>query len=85
MNYRDIAKLIPAKYRTEILQTNAIHNAVAAVNNPCMNYLMIIWNDYINEEDLTCNKCAGRILKNYKEILPAMVELEKEANLLKKL
>lgn len=85
MDYRQIAKLIPAKFRKEILQTNAISKAVAVRSNPSMQYLGIIYNDYISEEDLTCSRCLARVLHYFKEIEPDMVQLQKEETLLKEL
>ena len=84
MTITDIATLIPAEYQEEILRTNMIVNAVASTTNSSMLYLGTIWKNYINpNEDLTCGICLERILKNFKELLPSIIELTKKRNLLK--
>lgn len=85
MTIKDIALQIPAEYRKEILLTNMIAEAKATATDASMNYLGVIWKNYVAPEDLTCGLCLERILKNYRELLPVFVELEKQSNLLDQL
>jgi hypothetical protein len=84
MTPKEIAQLIPAEYRKEILELNIIENAQAISSNESMLYLVAIWKNYV-EPDFSgdCNLCLGRVLTNLKNMLPTFVELEKESNLLK--
>lgn len=82
MNLNQIASLIPQEYRTEILQTNMVANAVAVSTDANMYYLATIWRNYVSPEDITCSLCLERILKNYKQLLPTLIEMEKQKNLL---
>lgn len=86
MTAKMLAKLIPADYRKEILQTNIIMNAMAHSGDSSMLYLGTIWKNYVvPEEDLSCGICLERILKNFRELQPILIELEKESNLLESL
>jgi hypothetical protein len=85
MTLTDIAKLIPAKYRSEIVMTNMIQNAQATPGNPSLAYLFTIWKEYVEpsqELAMECAACVDRVLKNYRSLLPVFIELEKEARLL---
>ena len=83
MTYKQLAALIPSEYRKEILQLNMVQSAVGVPYNPTMQYLITIWTAYI-EPDFTpdCNICCGRALDGFKAMLPAMIQMEKEDNLL---
>lgn len=86
MTARQIAALIPAKYRTEILETNMIATAQAVATDGPMSYLATLWKEYIApHEDIRCPLCLARILKNYHELQPFLVDLEKQTKLLDQL
>lgn len=84
MNIRQIAELIPAEYRREILELNMIDNAIATNTDATMGYLGVIWKNYI-EPDFSpdCNLCYGRVLTNFKQMKKTLCELEQESQLLK--
>lgn len=88
MTVKQLAAQIPAEYRREILLTNMIGMAVPSQhskqNKDPMYFLFTYWKVYINpDEKADCNLCYTRILNNYKSMLPVLIELEKEANILK--
>lgn len=86
MNQKQIAQMIPAEYRREILDTNMINRASAHTGDASMNYLGVIWNNYIApEENLSCSLCLERVLSNFKSLQPYLIELEKESKLLSEL
>jgi hypothetical protein len=83
MTPQDIAAKIPAHNRKEILQLNMITSAIASTTDPIMQYLGIIWIDYVAPyESLECSLCMERILNNYRQLLPVFVAMEKQTNLL---
>ncbi len=85
MTIKEIAKLIPANYRKEILETNMITHAQSTASDTGMYYLFTIWKNYVEpnaDMKVECGFCLERILKNYNEMLPVLIELEKESNLL---
>ncbi len=85
MTLRQIAARIPAEYRKEILQTNMISNATASNADASMSYLLTIWQNYVEPDeiiDIGCGLCKERILKNYRELQAILLDLEKESNLL---
>jgi hypothetical protein len=87
MSYKTIASLIPDHYRREILLTNMITRAQATANDQSMYYLFTVWKNYVESgPDITleCNACLSRILKNYQELLPALIEMEKSSRRLDK-
>ncbi|MFB6453724.1 hypothetical protein ACE38W_00510 [Chitinophaga sp. Hz27] len=84
MTLQEIAGKIPAEYRKELLEMNIIANAVANSSNTSMLYLFNIWSIHIEPGlQLSCGICLERILKNFKELLPILVTMEKASNLLK--
>lgn len=86
MTAQQIAALIPAVYRREILETDSISTAIASTGNPTMMYLATIWKNYINpQESLECGLCMERILNNYRQMQPVFVEMERNASLLESL
>jgi len=82
-NINQIAALIPAEYRKEILELNMIDEAQAIGTDGSMQYLGVIWKNYV-EPDFTpdCNMCYGRVLTNFKQIKKSLIELEKQSKLL---
>lgn len=85
MTVREIAGRIPAEYRKEILETNMISQATASQADPSMHYLLTIWENYVEPDeiiDMGCGLCKERILKNYRELQDVLVEIEKQSNLL---
>lgn len=84
MSVRRIAELIPAEYRREILELNIIESSVAMAGNESMDYLVVIWKDYVEHDfEPECNLCRARVLGNFKEMKSTLVEMEKEYQLLK--
>jgi len=85
MTLNEIASLIPAEYRREILQTNMISQAIANTADPSMYYLLNIWQTYVdpaNKIDVGCGLCREQILNNYRGIQETLVTLEKQSQLL---
>lgn len=83
MTLTELAAQIPAEYRTEILQMNLIGKAMATTADASMNYLGVIWKNYINaDEKLDCGLCLERVLNNYRQMVPAFIELEQQKRLL---
>lgn len=83
MTLKQIATMIPAEYRREILQTNMISQAIASNADTSMHYLGTIWKTYVSpDEDLGCGMCLERILNNYRQLQPILVEMEQESRLL---
>lgn len=85
---RAIAIKIPAIIRSEKLLTadDPIGTAVAKRDNKNMLLLWAIWSEFVeplNNEDLGCSLCLGRILKNFKHLKPMLEDLEMETELLK--
>lgn len=88
MTLRQIAQMIPSEYRSEILELNMIARAQANSQDTTMEYLLQIWGTYVEPHsnlDAGCGLCRERILKNYRQLQPTMIELKKEENLLKAL
>lgn len=83
MTIKQIAELIPAEYRKEILLTNMIGRAIPVYSDSSMFYLGTIWKNYVSpDESLECGLCLERILTNYRQLEPLFIELEKQNNLL---
>jgi hypothetical protein len=85
MSIQQIAGRIPAEYRKEILDTNMISQATANQADPSMFYLLTIWQNFVEPNeimDMGCGLCKERILKNYRELQATLVELEKQSKLL---
>lgn len=83
MKLADAAKLIPAEYRKEILDTNMISTAASNRGNVEMQYLATVWKTNI-EPDFkeTCGICLTDLLRKLVAIQPYLIELEKESRLL---
>lgn len=83
MRLQKMAELIPAEYRKEMLELEMIDRAIPNNTDTAMHYLGIIWKNYIEPGfDPTCNYCYARVLKNLKQLKPALVELETSSRLL---
>lgn len=83
MTVQQIAAMIPAEYRKEILLTNMIGRAVPVYADSSMFYLGTIWKNFVApEESLECGLCLERILNNYRQLEPLLIELEKQNSLL---
>lgn len=80
---RQIAALIPAEFRKEILDLKMIENAIVSVGNNDMHYLATLWKEYVDPQfEPVCPLCLGDCLKNWKQLLPYLEEIEQEENLL---
>jgi hypothetical protein len=83
MLLRTIAAQIPASYRQEILDLNIVGLAVASTTDKNMNYLAVVWKSYIDPNLNTgCNICMQELYRNWNNLLPSIVALQKENNLL---
>lgn len=83
---RKTTELIPAEYRKEIIDLQLVEKAKAQTTDGTMQYLGVIWKNYIEPDyDPVCNHCCIRVLDNLKLMLPVMIEIERESNLLKAL
>lgn len=83
MNYRQIAEKIPAEYRKEILELNLVHNAIAVSTDPSMDYLVKMWQTYVEPTFKgDCDRCLATVLKNYKSLVDDFIKLEKEEKFL---
>lgn len=85
MNYQEIAKLIPASYRKEILETNMIANAVGIGGNPEMFYLHSVWKQFIEPEIGDCALCFQRVLTNFRQLQQTFIDLKQADELLQTL
>lgn len=88
MNYKDIAKRIPDNVRSQRILCNAdpINKAVAVQTNYAMNTLFNVWFTFIEpngEKKLGCPACLENVLNNFRQMYGALIELEKEYQLLK--
>jgi hypothetical protein len=83
MTPHQLAVLIPAQYRKEILLTNMISKAQAVAGDVSMYYLFTVWKNYVEPTvSESCNLCYARVLESYKWLQDVFVQLEKEENLL---
>jgi len=87
IGYRTIAKKIPDRIRSIKLMgdDDPIGSAKAVSGDTNLLLLFAIWNEFIgplNESDLRCPLCIRRLLTNFKELQPTLVEMEKEYQLL---
>lgn len=102
MTNLQIAQLIPAQYRTEILLKNHFHKA-EAINefwDKDVQMLWFYWRNFIEPENPQyeytivdgtiviqdqCKKCLGELKKKWAAIMPHLIELEQEANMLQQI
>jgi uncharacterized protein (UPF0212 family) len=90
MNYRDLAILIPDNVRSQriICDADPITHAVAVQVNYNMNLLFEVWFSFIEPtavKKFNCPRCLQNILNNFREMKGALVELEREYQLLNSL
>lgn len=80
---RDIAQLIPPEYRREILELNMLQKAQAIRSDPTMNYLGVIYKNYIDPGfSGDCPLCYSRVLDHFRAMRTIFIELENERKLL---
>ena len=88
MTIKDLAKQIPDKFRTLILEDNLIVQAMPIRGNVYMEKLVVIYLNYLDpghpkiEFDNPCLKCYGNIIDKFRTMQPIFIELEKEKNLI---
>lgn len=83
MSIRAIAQLIPQEYRKEILELNVINSAQAIAGNESMQYLEVIWKNYVEKDfEPDCNLCHTRVLKNFHAMKNDLIKLEREYQLM---
>ncbi len=81
---RELALLIPDEERRFILENNYVGKAIGIIGNKEMDYLFKLWKYFIEPSvEASCNACYERILKNYKQLVTVLIDLEKESNTLK--
>lgn len=86
MTQKEIAALIPQSYIDEIIATNVINEATATVYDHKMNYLAIVWHDFVDPNvSTTCNVCMADILKNWHNLQATLLLMKKDTNLLNSL
>ena len=78
-----VVNIIPVDVQEEILLENHIEKAIPVIGNYSMYYLMSVWKNYLEPDlKINCNLCLSRILKNFKDLKPSMIERVKTENLL---
>lgn len=83
MTVKEIAELIPAPERKEILTLGILEKAKPVLHDKNMQYLANVWKKYVDYNlDTSCPLCMGTVLNNYSQIAPHLIELEKSSNLL---
>lgn len=100
MGYYDIAKLIPPRYRTLILEKNHIFKAVAEFYDKDMMQLWFYYANFIEPDNELyryaiiegnvvvadqCKICLGNMLNKWLLMEPFLIQMEQEANLLREL
>lgn len=86
MTLKEIAKLIPAVERREILKQGMISSAQPTTANATMLYLAKLWKKHIDYNiEVDCNFCMQTVLNNYTQIAAELVELERQSVLLESL
>jgi hypothetical protein len=87
MNYKQLAIRIPDNVRSQriICDNDPITNAVPVQVNYHMNLLFEVWFTFIEPSTLkkyNCPVCLQNILNNFKEMKGALIELERDYQLL---
>lgn len=87
MNYKQIASKIPDNVRSQriICTADPIQHAVAVQVNYQMNLLFEVWFTFIEPSTprkYNCPICLQNILNNFREMKGALVQLEREYQLL---
>ena len=90
MNFKDLARKIPDNVRSQriICVSDPIANATTSPANYAMNLLFEAWYTFIEphgEKKINCPWCRENILRNFQSLKPALIELEKEYQLLKEI
>lgn len=100
MNYYEIAKLFPGKYRKAILKNNHIYKAVVKYDDYDMMQLFFMYSNFIEPNNTyyeyeilnrkivakeQCLVCLRNILDKFKLIEPYFIILEKEYIMLENL
>lgn len=100
MDLRSVAKLIPQKYRVVILSENNFHKAIMEFHDYDMQQLWYYWANFIepnsplytyqiNNRQIVitnqCKQCLSTLYKKWEAIMPHLIELEQEYNLLKEM
>ena len=100
MTLYEVAQLIPPKHRVAILLNNHVYKAVTKFEDWDMMQLWFYWANFIEKDSLIyqykiengkiiveqqCLKCLRSLLDKWQAILPHLIELEKESQLLQKL
>ena len=83
MTYRDLANMIPAHIRKEIIDRQIV--SLAMDRNEFSKYLFEVWYLYIDPHaarDWECGICRAKVKDDFIKILPDLITLEKEKNLL---
>lgn len=88
MNYRVIAERIPDNVRSQrlICEADPIDKAIAVQTNYAMQLLFAVWFEFVEpngEKNLGCPSCLQNVLNNFVQMKGALIELEKEYQLLK--
>lgn len=80
---QQIADLIPSEYRKEILEMNIVEEAQAVATNPSMQYLGVIWKNYVERDfDPQCGLCYTRVLDNFRALKKTFIAMEQGSDLL---
>lgn len=98
MDLYEIAKLIPSKYRKKILKENHFYKAVLEFHDVNMQQLWFYWANFIEPDsplytytisagtiNITnqCKQCLSNLYKKWEAIMPHLIKLQQEENLLK--
>lgn len=80
---RQLVNKLPLHEIYEIISTNRIAKAKPYLDDYDMRMLTITWRAYIEPTvELGCPHCYVRIINNFKEMQPIMIEILKEQQLL---
>ena len=82
---RQLALLIPAKYRALLLDGNTIYKAIPNAQDSHMQILHTVWSTFVDpegENDLGCPYCINNILTSFRDLQSELVALAKEEKLL---
>lgn len=86
----DIAFRIPDNVRSQrlLVADDPIQNAITASSDPHMQLLMAIWFEFVEpngDMNLNCPFCLNNVLTNFRAILPYLLALEKDYQIILKL
>jgi hypothetical protein len=82
-----IAARIPDRVRSErlLVESDPIRTAIPVASNPELQLLFAIWYEFIEPKatgNMNCPYCLNNIVTNFKAMLPDLLELEREYQLL---